>query len=173
MPLGDNQWRKPDLDLDETDGMSCTIVIPHKDRLAHLTWCLRALKNQITQTPFEVIVVDDGSKVLPVNGITPGNFPENIRFINQNNKGAASARNAGWMASEQDFIIFLDCDQIVSPRFVQNHLITFQQTQAHVMQLGTRRHLKPNLKIDLKTVRDEKCYPDERLFFFRKASWRL
>jgi GT2 family glycosyltransferase len=162
-----------EIDQDETDVMSCTIVIPHKDRLGHLRWTLRALKMQTTQHYFDVIVVDDGSEVRPDMVLKPSDLPVNIRFINQNNMSAGSARNAGWMASDQDIVIFLDCDQIVSPRFVENHLVPFHQTPASFVQLGTRRHLKPDYKVDLNTIRQEQCHPDERIFFFRKTSFNL
>ncbi len=153
--------------------MSCTIVIPHKDRLDHLRWSLRSLKAQRTQYHFEVIVVDDGSKMLPENDIDPNDLPANTRFINQDNKGAGSARNAGWLASRQDIIIFLDCDQIVSPNFVENHMASFQQTTASFIQLGTRRHLRPEYKVDLDHIKQAPCHPDERVWFFRKTSFNL
>jgi GT2 family glycosyltransferase len=153
--------------------MSCTIVIPHKDRLDHLRWSLRALKTQATQYHFEVIVVDDGSDIRPEKAISRSDLPTRIRFINQDSKGAASARNAGWRASQEDVIIFLDCDQIVSPRFVENHLTPFERTSTSFLQLGTRRHLGPSYQVDLKTVRTQRCHPDERIFFFRKTSFNL
>jgi GT2 family glycosyltransferase len=158
---------------DEIYSMSCTIVIPHLDRLDQLRWTLRSLKFQTTDFHFEVIVVDDGSKALPQDYLGPSDLPADIRFINQSNKGAGSARNAGWSASTQDIIIFLDCDQIVSPRFVEHHMAMFQKTSASFVQLGTRRHLKPTYQIDLKTVRNEPCRPDERIYFFRKVSFNL
>lgn len=153
--------------------MSCTIVIPHKDRLDHLRWCLRALRTQVTEHHYEVIVVDDGSDIRPQNAISKGDLPSHTQFINQNSKGAASARNAGWMASKQDVIIFLDCDQIVSSRFVENHLAPFGKNPISFLQLGTRRHLSPSYKVDLTTVRTQRCHPDERIFFFRKTSFNL
>lgn len=94
-------------------GMSCTIVIPHKDRIDHLRWSLRSLKAQKIQLYFEVIVVDYGSQVLPEDVLEAADLPKNMRLTDPDSKGPGRARNSGWQASAQDIIIFLDCDQIV------------------------------------------------------------
>lgn len=153
--------------------MSCTIVIPHKDRPTHLRWTLRSLKAQKTDHNFEVVVVDDGSEVRPQTQLSRADLPDNTRFIHQNNAGAGSARNAGWKTSKKDIIIFLDCDQIVSPSFINAHMQPFLDDIRPFMQLGTRRQLVRDAKLDLNAMDKLTARPDERIQFWRKTSFNF
>src|SRR5271155_5427597 len=55
----------------------------------------------------EIIVVDDGSSDHPEDVVAQ--FPE-VRFIRQDNKGLAAARNTGLRAACSDKVVFLDAD---------------------------------------------------------------
>ena len=96
-----------------------SVVIPSYNR-AH---CLRETVNSVlsqTVTPFEVIVVDDGS-----TDATPSLtslFTEPVRTIRKRNGGAASARNTGIAAARGDVIAFLDADDLWQPQKLEVQL---------------------------------------------------
>ena len=86
--------------------MNISVVIPTYNRYEVLK---RALTSVFTQThsPFEVIVIDDGStdKTQQIQQ----DFP-NIKYFYQENAGVSSARNLGIEKSTQDWMAFLDSD---------------------------------------------------------------
>lgn len=143
------------------------------DRPEILRWTLQSLKKQATKRSFEVIVVDDGSAERPQNKIKKIDCPKNTSFINKNNAGAAAARNTGWMAAKGRIVIFLDCDQITGPEFVEAHCLAFDLVDEPFLQLATRRNLMPDTKIDVTSPMDMKAVKDERMSFLNATSYNL
>ncbi|MBP1805433.1 glycosyltransferase family 2 protein [Rubellimicrobium aerolatum] len=70
----------------------------------------------------EVLVVDDGSidDTLAIARSYPG-----VRALTQPNQGDGVARDAGLRASESEFVLFLDADDILLPGAVRAHLAAF------------------------------------------------
>lgn len=153
--------------------MDCSIVIPYKDRIDLLRHTLHGLCLQDTKRPFEVIVVDDGSEVPPEWSFAQSNLPVKTEFIHQNNRGSAAARNAGWLAAKGKIVIFLDCDQIVEPTFVEQHCRAFEVVDRPFLQLGTRRNLLPESAVNPKDMSDASFLRDERMRFFMHSSLNL
>jgi glycosyltransferase involved in cell wall biosynthesis len=61
---------------------------------------------------FELVVVDDGS-------VPPAVVPDDERIrvvVHGENRGLPAARNAGWDRARGDFIVFLDDDDLFTPR---------------------------------------------------------
>jgi glycosyltransferase involved in cell wall biosynthesis len=91
--------------------MKVSVVIPTFERQEAT---LQALRSALAQTlpPLEVIVVDDGSKI-PFR-LPPGLDGEGtVRVLRQEeNRGAAAARNAGVAAAKGEWIAFLDSDDL-------------------------------------------------------------
>jgi len=76
----------------------------------------------------EIIVVDDGSTDNTKSILSPYINENKIKYIYQENKGLAGARNTGIKAAKGDFIAFLDSDDIFLPNkierqveFLENH----------------------------------------------------
>ena len=86
--------------------MRVSVVIPTYNRYEPLKRALTSVFAQ-TYTPFEVIVVDDGSS--DKTSQIQKDFP-NIVYIYQKNQGVSSARNRGIKASKSEWIAFLDSD---------------------------------------------------------------
>jgi GT2 family glycosyltransferase len=68
----------------------------------------------------EVVVVDDGSgdETPEVVARYPG-----VRFVQQENRGAAAARNHGARIARGELVLFLDDDIVVEPSHLARHLL--------------------------------------------------
>lgn len=92
--------------------MKISVVIPAYNAEKSL---FRALESVISQTlkPFEIIVVNDGSKDSTekiANEFIQKNSDFNIKLISKLNGGVSSARNAGLKNAVGDYIALLDSD---------------------------------------------------------------
>ncbi|GAB2591820.1 glycosyltransferase family 2 protein [Dyella jejuensis] len=89
----------------------------------------RVLESVAAQTrlPDEVLIADDGSgpETAAVIARAGEHFPVPLRHIWQEDLGfrAARCRNRGIAASRGDYILLLDGDMLVHPRFVADHLM--------------------------------------------------
>ena len=99
-----------------------SIVVPVYKSEQFLSRCIEGILNQ-SVADFELILVDDGS---PDNsGEICDKYAEKdsrVRVIHQENKGAASARNAGIKASSGEFLAFCDSDDFVSTEWLHRLL---------------------------------------------------
>jgi glycosyltransferase involved in cell wall biosynthesis len=68
-------------------------------------------------TGYEVIVVDDGSTDT-TSRIADDVFPFRVRYILQDNRGDAAARNTGAAESTADLLVFLDDDMVADPGYL-------------------------------------------------------
>lgn len=65
----------------------------------------------------EVIVVDDGSTDDSLDRLAP--YADRVSVISQPNAGVAAARNNGIAAATGDYIVCLDADDTLDPRYLQ------------------------------------------------------
>ena len=94
-----------------------------------------AIESALAQTePCEVIVINDGSP--DDTKEVAARYP--VKLINQVNKGLASARNAGIMASTGEFIMPLDADDVLDPKCVGELLFKADETGADVVAPSIR-----------------------------------
>jgi hypothetical protein len=90
------------------------------------------LKSVLTQTvlPYEIIVADDGSGIETRQTIDAFRDRSDIPVIHawQDDRGfrAARARNLAASRSNCEYLIFIDGDMILHPRFIASHLSTAQ-----------------------------------------------
>ena len=98
-------------------------IIPVYNGARYLRAALESVFAQ-TYRPFEVIVVDDGST--DDSGVIAQSFKE-VRYIHQENRGVAVARNNGIEAARGEFFAFLDQDDLWTPQKLQlqvSHLLS-------------------------------------------------
>jgi O-antigen biosynthesis protein len=106
-----------------SDAPIASIVIPVYNQFAHTLACLRALAAHPPETPFEVIVVDDGCSdetiaALPrIAGVRHHRRAQNGGFIAACNDGASLARG--------EYLVFLNNDTIPQPGWLDALLGTF------------------------------------------------
>ena len=97
-----------------------SVIVPVYNVENYLEECLESIKNQ-TYTDIEVVLVNDGS----TDGskeICERYCEQDSRFklINQENQGQSVARNNGVAASIGEFITFVDSDDVISAKYLEN-----------------------------------------------------
>ncbi len=99
-----------------------TVVVPTRDRLPLLRYCLRSLEHQRPSEGFDVVLVDDGSRDGTAAWLAEYHPPYALRCIrSQEPRGRAAARNAGLAAAAGDAVLFVDGDALAPPRLVDTH----------------------------------------------------
>jgi len=90
-----------------------TIIIPTYNRLEQLKTCVASLNNfTFPKDNYEILVVDDGS----TDGTSGSeksfvaSFDGRLKFLRQENKGPAAARNFGIQHAQGNIIAFIDDD---------------------------------------------------------------
>ena len=92
-----------------------SVVIPVYNAEKWIVNCIDSVLNQ-TLPPSEIIVINDGSKDRSTEIIRGKySFVDSLKMVNQSNKGLAAARNRGIIESIEQFIAFLDADDIWLP----------------------------------------------------------
>ena len=96
-----------------------SVVVPTRDRASLLPDCLRSLSLQTARIPFEVIVVDNGSRddtARVVEGLAQrdGRF----RLVREPTPGLSRAKNAGIGSAGGRYCLFVDDDMTVSPGWI-------------------------------------------------------
>lgn len=96
--------------------VSC--IIPIYNAEPYLNEFFDSLMNQTFQN-FEIICVDDASTDLSMSIISEYQKQRDIVLIeNKTRSGAACSRNKGLEAASGDYVIFLDCDDILHPEML-------------------------------------------------------
>lgn len=103
--------------------LKASIIIPVHNNASTLALVLASLREQTLDTgSFEVIVVDDGSTDSVRQVIETCSQPYNLLFLQQENRGAASARNQGAAQSGGEILVFLDSDVLPSSTLLIEYL---------------------------------------------------
>ncbi len=102
----------PDLTRPDT-----TIVIPCFNQGEYLDEAIMSVFEQ-TDTSFEIVVVDDGSTdPVTLEVVDTLDWPR-TRVIRQENRGLPAARNVGIAAARGRFVVPLDADDALEPRYL-------------------------------------------------------
>lgn len=99
-----------------------SVIIPAYNAARYLADAIQSALSQ-TMADLEVIVVNDGSTdgtATVVEG-----FGSKVQLISQNNRGVASARNAGIDRARGQFLAFLDADDVWLPTKLARQLECF------------------------------------------------
>lgn len=91
-----------------------SIIIPAYNVEKYIISCIQSIEEQQDDVSFEVIIIDDGStdQTFELCCRMQSKY-DNIRIIQQSNKGQSSARNRGMKAALGEYIIFVDSDDLM------------------------------------------------------------
>ncbi len=93
-----------------------SIVIPTYNLAPFVPDAIESALGQ-TYVPIEVIIVDDGST--DDSAAVAQRYEPRVRVLQLPNRGLAAARNAGLDAARGAFVVFLDADDVLDPRYVR------------------------------------------------------
>lgn len=112
-----------------------SVVIPAYNVEAYISRCLLSVLEQPhTENDIDVIVVIDGAtdSTLDIVNSTIPSSAKNVRVLVQKNMGLSAARNTGILATETEYVTFLDGDD------------TWDHSYASVL-INTLRTLEPDI----------------------------
>ncbi len=98
---------------------SISIIIAIYNRRDELFELLNSLLRQ-TDKDFEIIVVDDGSKIDLSPTIKLFENQLDIHFYQKTNSGPGLTRNYGSKRAKNDWLVFVDSDVIVEENYIEN-----------------------------------------------------
>lgn len=109
----------------EEDAPLITVIVPHLEQEEALRRCLSSLAAQegVSQ-PFEIIVVDNGSKSPPM---TVCKEFANVTLLRQLVPGPGPARNLGVENAKGEILAFIDADCLADPRWLASIESRFAQ----------------------------------------------
>jgi len=98
-----------------------SIVIPTRNRPEQLAECLQAIQRlDFDKDRFEIIVVDDGSRVSMKDQLGGTEDLQKTQWIRIPNSGPAAARNSGSGDSRGEYLVFIDDDCVPPPDWLTN-----------------------------------------------------
>lgn len=105
-----------------------SVIIPVYNAETYLERCIKAVLAQ-TFEDFELLLIDDGSS--DQSGAmcdAAAKTDPRIRVVHQENQGASAARNTGLEHAAGEYVMFCDCDDVVSPRWIA-HLLEYSKNR--------------------------------------------
>lgn len=150
---------------------SFSVIIPTYSHTNQLARCLYALSN-LNYPPgaYEVIVVDDGSRV-PVGPILEPYYKKlDLTLLTQSNAGPASARNNGAACAKGKYLAFTDDDCAPDANWLLFIAKYFEKTPGHAIGGHTKNILPTNLFSSTSQLLVDYLYD---YFFNRGASQRF
>jgi glycosyltransferase involved in cell wall biosynthesis len=131
---------------------SAAVVITTYNHARFLGDALESCFGQ-SRRPAEIVVVDDGSTDDPASVVA--RFP-GVRYVRQDQRGCAAARNAGLAVVTAPYVIFLDADDRLLPPAVETGLRTAaQHPDAAIVYGGFRlvdAELRPIFRAEVRLI---------------------
>ena len=106
-----------------------SIIIPCFNQGQYIFEATDSILNQ-SYGDFEIIVVNDGSTDSLTNSILATLERPNLKVIKTKNQGLAMARNTGIKNSQGEFFIPLDCDDKLTPKYIEKTMAEIEKDEA-------------------------------------------
>ncbi len=126
-----------------------SVIIPVYNREGFIATAIDSVLSQ-TLTPFEIIVVDDGSSDATAD-ILRG-YHDKIKVIHQDNAGVSHARNSGIKKAEGKWICLLDSDDIWHPTKLEEQMAYHDSNPSIMISHTGERWIRNNKEIKQKII---------------------
>lgn len=126
-----------------------SVLIPVYNQYTELDLVLKALSTQTYNEHFEVIVVDDKSKVIDEEIIEKHSNDKKFSlhfYRNEFNSGRSVTRNKAINYANGDILIFSDADRIPSNQFIEDHIECLKRNK-NAISIGTVKETYSNAEI--------------------------
>lgn len=160
--------------------MKTTLIVSIYKNITALQTIIRSLHQQ-TEQNFELIISEDGEDLAVREFVDQYAFPWPTQHLTQPDMGwqKNKALNRAIIAANTDWLIFIDGDCVLHPRFIEMHV---RYKQDNVLLAGKRIKLNPKLSQQLiegeKTLRffpylfnRQGCRYVEEAFFIPLSHW--
>lgn len=151
--------------------MLISVVVPIYNVEKYLENAVKSLLAQ-TLTDIEVILVDDGStddsgKIAD----KLGELDNRIKVVHKENGGAPSARNQGMQVSSGKYLYFMDPDDLMKPKMLENLYLKAERDKAQMVISGfTNQYFENDRNFQTLVKPEEKTYANQKEF--RKYAYR-
>ena len=116
-----------------------SLIVPIYKIEEYLPKCIDSVLAQSCQD-YELLLVDDGSPdgCGKICDDYAAKYPQKIRAIHQGNGGAGAARNHGIDLAQGEYLLFLDGDDYLSPKFLEDLQKTVKEMPADLILYGAQ-----------------------------------
>lgn len=123
-----------------TDGVPISVIVPVYNVYEWIDKCMESLIGQ-TFSEFEILLINDGSTDESGKKCEEWAVKDNrIRYISKKNEGLAVTRNLGLKESKGKYIVFVDSDDWVEPRFLELLYSKIEETGADIVECDFWRY---------------------------------
>jgi glycosyltransferase involved in cell wall biosynthesis len=113
--------------------MRLSIIIPVYNVEQYIRQCLESVYTQnVPLDTYEVIIVNDGTPDGSMNVVDGFTNYNNMKIINQENKGLSIARNIGLQNASGDYVWFIDSDDWIERNILENMYLLFDKYNGDV-----------------------------------------
>ena len=137
-----------------------SIIIPVYNTGRYLKEAVDSAVNQIYKNK-EIIVVDDGSTDNTKKVVEPYLNSGKMKYIYQENKGVAGARNTGIKAAKGEFIAFLDSDDIFLPDKIEKQVEILKNAPDFDIVCCVTGHFFDDDKENIRTFKNKPITDDQ------------
>lgn len=113
--------------------MRISVIIPiYNANINDLNRCVSSILHQ-TYSDFEILIVDDGSQSDVADCLDIlARRNQKIRVFHKKNEGVSVARNYGVANAAGSYIMFVDCDDILTPWALEQAVLAIDRTEADI-----------------------------------------
>lgn len=112
-----------------------SIIVPVYNVEKYLKKCINSILNQ-TYKNYEIIIINDGSTDKSKKILESYKNIDNVKIINQTNKGLSVARNIGIKNATGDYLLFVDSDDYIDNDLLEN--LNKNITDEEIIRFQTR-----------------------------------
>jgi len=134
-----------------------SVIVPCYNYGNFLPITLNSIRHQTYQN-WECIIVNDGSTDNTEQVAKEFSFQDKrFKYFYQANKGLSAARNTGIKQSKGDYIQFLDADDLIEPKKLEEQILVLKENPTYDIIYSSVRYFRNHI-------------PDERLFSMNRVN---